>query len=359
MTLAVTLLGVLVASAVVAYAAGGKADFSLGTSPSSQTVTAGQAATYSVSITRANGFTGAATLSVAGLPSGTTAAWKLADGTVTNVVPSSQNSATLALQTTAGTPAATTSPVITAVSGNLSHAASVTLVVQGAAQPSFALAATPATQTVVQTDSTSYALSITRSGGFTGAVSLAIGGLPNGASTTFSPSSPVTGSTTTVTIDTAANASTGAYTLTVTGSATIAGSTVVRSATVGLTIQKNQGFGITGGLDSAHMVYPGSQQSVNLTLSNPLNQDLRITAITVSVEQSTSKSGCSGSTNFQVLQIPAGAYPIVLPANATRTLSQLGLAAASQPILKMLDLGNQDACKGASLTLDYTGTATK
>jgi uncharacterized membrane protein len=354
----VTLIGVLIASAVVAYAAGGKADFSLGTSPSSQTVTAGQAATYSVSITRSNGFAGAVTLSVAGLPSGTTAAWKLADGTVTNVVPASQNTASLVLQTAATTPAATTTPVITAVSGNLSHTASVTLVVQGAAQPSFTLAATPATQTVVQTDSTSYALSITRSGGFSGALALSISGLPNGASATFSPN-PVTGSTTTVTIDTAGNASAGAYTLTINGSATIAGSTVVRSATVGLTIQKNQGFGISGGLDSAHMVYPGSQQPINLTLSNPGNQDLRITAISVSVEQSTSKSGCSGSANFQVLQIPAGAYPLVLPANTTRTLSQLGLTAASQPILKMLDLGNQDACKGASLTLDYSGTATK
>ena len=48
--LCMTLLGVLVAIGLGAYtvfAAGGKADFSIAASPSSQTVTQGQATTYS------------------------------------------------------------------------------------------------------------------------------------------------------------------------------------------------------------------------------------------------------------------------------------------------------------------------
>src|SRR5919108_122270 len=91
-----TLLGVLTVlalSAYAVYAAGGKADFSIAASPSSQTVSQGQAATYTVTLSRLNGFTGSVSLSASNLPSGATASWSLSDGTTSNVVPSSLNSA--------------------------------------------------------------------------------------------------------------------------------------------------------------------------------------------------------------------------------------------------------------------------
>src|SRR6516162_3973103 len=53
----------------------GSADFSLSVASSSQTVTAGNSASYSVSAPALNGFSGTVSLSVSGLPSGATASF--------------------------------------------------------------------------------------------------------------------------------------------------------------------------------------------------------------------------------------------------------------------------------------------
>src|SRR3989442_2842113 len=49
------------------------------------------------------------------------------------------------------------------------------------------LSATPASQSVVQGAGTTYAVSITPSGGFTAAVTLSVSGLPGGVTASFSP----------------------------------------------------------------------------------------------------------------------------------------------------------------------------
>jgi hypothetical protein len=49
-----------------------------------------------------------------------------------------------------------------------------------------------------------------------------------------------------------------------------------------------------------------------------------------------------------------------VPAGQIRTLTQLGVANPDKPQVEMLDQPwNQDACKNATITLDYSGTATK
>jgi hypothetical protein len=40
------------------------------------------------------------------------------------------------------------------------------------------------------------------------------------------------------------------------------------------------------------------------------------------------------------------------------SLQQLGVGQSDWPQLRMLDAGNQDACRNASVNLAYTGTAT-
>src|SRR4029077_10421927 len=57
----------------------------------------------------------------------------------------------------------------------------------------FWVAATPATQTVFQGNSTSFAVTVASSGGFSGTSILSVSGLPAGATGTFAPPS-VTGS---------------------------------------------------------------------------------------------------------------------------------------------------------------------
>jgi len=101
-------------------------DFSLSASPSSRIVVRANSAAYTVTASPSNAFTGDVNLSVSGLPSG-------AQGTFTPnplSVPSGQASSTLVVTTTDTTKLGTFTLRITGTSGNLSHAASVTLQVK-------------------------------------------------------------------------------------------------------------------------------------------------------------------------------------------------------------------------------------
>jgi uncharacterized membrane protein len=361
--IAVTLVGVLALlgiSAYAVYAASGKADFSIAPSPGSQTVSAGQATSYTVTVSRVNGFSGSVTLSASNLPSGATASWKLSNGTTSNVVPPGLNSATLTVQTASSTPTKSYYPIVTGTSGNLSHATAVTLVVQPATQPNFVLAASPASQTVLQGDSTSYAVNVNRTDGFNGPVSLSVAGLPSGATAAWSPSStvPATSSSATLTIQTANNTSADNYNLAITGTGTVNGSTVFRFAAVTLVVEKTRSFQITGNVGT--QLSPGTKAPLNLTLTNPYNFDLKITNLAVAVEEGTSKTGCSGTQNFRITPIPAARYPVTLPAGQTKTLGQLGVADGDKPQVEMLNQPwNQQACMNATISLDYGGSAGK
>src|SRR5581483_3748659 len=57
------------------------------------------------------------------------------------------------------------------------------------ASPDFSVGASPSTQTVAPGGSTSYTVSVSGSGGFSGSVSFSVSGLPAGASGSFSPTS--------------------------------------------------------------------------------------------------------------------------------------------------------------------------
>jgi hypothetical protein len=98
------------------------ADYSLAAAPSALTVTAGNTATYTSTVTPVNGFAGSVTLMASGLPSGATASFN----------PASINgsgSSTLSLATSLSTPAGTYPIIVTGTSGSLSHSATVDLTV--------------------------------------------------------------------------------------------------------------------------------------------------------------------------------------------------------------------------------------
>ena len=114
----------------------------------------------------------------------------------------------------------------------------------------------------------------------------------------------------------------------------------------------NRAFTIIGTLDRS--LAPGVTGFLDLSIANPNNQPISITNLTVSLT-GTSKPGCTTS-NFSVAQLN-GAYPFTVPANSTRTLSQLGIAQSARPRVTMVDLPvNQDVCKTTGLTLGYSGT---
>jgi hypothetical protein len=99
------------------------ADFSLGVSPSSQTVTAGGSTTYTVSSTALNGFSGSITLSATGLPTGATASFNPASI-------AAGGSSTLTVSTGSTTPSGTSIITVTGSSSSLAHSSSTSLVVQ-------------------------------------------------------------------------------------------------------------------------------------------------------------------------------------------------------------------------------------
>jgi hypothetical protein len=80
-----------------------------------------------------------------------------------------------------------------------------------------------------------------------------------------------------------------------------------------------------------------------------------MTKLDVTVADATTAPDCSGTTNYKV--DPAqSTFPIVVPPGSTSLSALIGTAAL--PRVSMLDLPvNQDACKGAHVRLELSGTA--
>ena len=183
-------------------------DYSLSASPASSSVVQGAGTSYTVTITRVNGFTGAVTFSVAGLPAG-------AAGTF-SPNPSSTTSSALSVTTATTTPTGTYPLTITGASGALSHTASVSLVVTAPAAGNFSLALSPTSVTAKAGTPASYTVNITRTGGFAGDITFSLAGAPAGSTVTFAPN-PATGASSALTVTTPATTSGATYSLTVTG----------------------------------------------------------------------------------------------------------------------------------------------
>src|SRR5437879_3838387 len=164
-------------------------DFSLSATPASQTIVQGAGTTYAVSITPSGGFTAAVNFGVSGLPGGATASFSPNPATA---------SSTMTVGTGAATPPGSYALTITGVSGTLTRTTSVTLAISPAPVPDFSLSATPASQTIVQGGGTTYAVSITPSGGFTAAVIHSFPTLRSSDLASFSPNPATASSTMTV-----------------------------------------------------------------------------------------------------------------------------------------------------------------
>jgi hypothetical protein len=101
-------------------------------------------------------------------------------------------------------------------------------------------------------------------------------------------------------------------------------------------------------------LYPGGPTApVNLVFTNPESTALTVTSVTVTIA-GTSTPSCPVVGNFVVAQQLT--QNVTVPANSTKSLSDLGVPQANWPQLRMLDNGNQDACRNQSLSLSYSGT---
>ena len=114
-------------------------------------------------------------------------------------------------------------------------------------------------------------------------------------------------------------------------------------------------FSVSGDPPAGALLYPGAASvPLNLVFTNPHPAPITVTGVTVTVT-GTSAGGCA-AVNFSVSQ-QLQATPTI-PARATTSLQSLGVTQSQWPQLRMLDAGNHDACRNASVNLAYAGTAT-
>ena len=263
-------------------------DFSMTSSPSTQSLVQGAGTTYTQTVTAVNGFNGAVSLGVTGLP---------ADATGTFNPPSITGSgtSTLSVTTLATTPTGTNTLTITGTSGALTHSATSALLVNAVPVPDFTLASSPGSQAVVQGAGTSYTQTVTAVNGFSGAVSLSVTGLPAGAAGTFNPTSVTGSGTSTLSITTLGTTPTGTYTLTITGTS----GALTHSATSTLVVNSPAATFTMTETPASRTIVQGKSTTYSASM--------------------TTKTGFSGTVAFSVTGLPPGATASFSP--ATRTTS--------------------------------------
>jgi hypothetical protein len=115
-------------------------------------------------------------------------------------------------------------------------------------------------------------------------------------------------------------------------------------------------FTISGDLDTT--LYPGGSGAVDLALTNVTSGELTVGEITVTVASvNTQPQRQCLVEDFVVTQLDQ-ALQFSLPAGATRTLTQLGVATADLPRVAMTNTPvNQDGCKNSTVNLAFAGRA--
>jgi hypothetical protein len=198
-----------------------------------------------------------------------------------------------------------------------------------------------------------YSVTVNRSGGYPGGVTLAATGAPASASATFSPN-PSTGAQSTLQLALPTSTRSGSYTIQITG-------TAANQSPQGTTVQlvvttKGKPFAISGA--PTEPLYPGARPlPIDLVLTNPNNQSIQITNLTVSVSATSAGSACPAS-NYAVHQY-SGSYPISIGKGASVHLASVpGVTASQLPTVQLINDPThvQDRCAQTTVFLSYSGS---
>ena len=185
-------------------------DFTAALTPGSSTVATGSAVSFGVTVSPSNGYASPTSLSVSGLPAGTSATFS------PNALGAGVWSSTLSVTTTSSLAPGTYPFAVTAGGGNLTRSAAGVLSVTAA--PNFTLTASPTSRTVQRSRTVGYALSVASTGGFTGPVTLSRSPLPAGATSSWSVNPIQTKGSSTLTVKAGSRTPRGTFRITVTGS---------------------------------------------------------------------------------------------------------------------------------------------
>jgi hypothetical protein len=241
----------------------------------------------------------------------------------------------------------------------------------GTPTPDFSLSASPALQSVVQGNPTSYTVTVTPSGGFTGTVSLSASGLPTGAAATFSPSSIGGGSgSSTMNVTTSSTTPPGSYTVTITGTSTTTHTTAV---TLVVTAASSPNFSISASPSSQSLAQGNSTSyTVTVTPSGGLTSSVTLGASGLPTGASatfspTSISGGSGSSTMSVTtsaSTPAGTYTVTITGTSsspslshTTTVTLVVTSTGSAGFSISASPSSRTVARGNSTTYTVTATA--
>ena len=189
----------------------------------------------------------------------------------------------------------------------------------GCGQPDFALTATPASQSVVAGNGTSYTATVTPSGGYSGTVTFSVSGLPAGATGTFTPASVTASGSSTLAITTTTAVAAGTYPLTITGT----DGTLTHTASVSLVVSAPiVGDFVISATPASQTVQAGSGTSYTTTIT-PSGGFTDTVALSVSGLPAggtasfapPSIAGGSGSSTLTVsttTATPAGTYTLTI-----------------------------------------------
>src|SRR6267378_742288 len=185
----------------------------------------------------------------------------------------------------------------------------LTQTVNPASAANFSLSATPASQTVVQGNSTTYTATVSAVNGFTETVTFSASGLPAGANASFSPPSVSGGSgSSTMTVSTLSTTPTGSYTVTITGTSSTTSTSRNAMVTLILNAAPTPNFSL-------------SASPNNLTITQGSNGTSTITI--------TRSNGFNSGVNLSASGLPSGVTAVFNPSQAVSTSSTLTLTASS------------------------------
>ena len=140
---------------------------------------------------------------------------------------------------------------------------SIARFVQVAQAPDFSLSASPASQSVVQGNGTTYTVNVAAAGGYSGTVGLSVSGLPTGATGIFNPTSIAGSGGSTLTIGTASSTPAGSYKLTITGTD---GASLTHTTSVTLVVSGPSDFTISA-TPASQTVRAGSSTSYTVNIA--------------------------------------------------------------------------------------------
>ncbi|MBO0857167.1 MAG: hypothetical protein J2P21_01675, partial [Chloracidobacterium sp.] len=162
-------------------------------------------------------------LSASGLPSGVTASF--------GANPATGDSSVLTLTASSAATVGGAAVTVNGTGGGLTRTTPINLTVNQPVTPDYALSASPPSLTVTRGSSMVSTISVTRSGGFTGDVTLSASGLPAGVTASFG-TNPATGDSSVLTLAASGTATLGAASVTVSGT----GGGLTRMTSVVLTV---------------------------------------------------------------------------------------------------------------------------